>query len=347
MELKNLQKHIHTLATLEETDSPVISCYLNWEVGASGHRPVLKERGRILRQGLSGQARQDFEEALDRIEAFITTELLPDAKGVAIFARGGAQPFFLPLQFRVPLPTWMAVNSTPNIYHLVELKDTYHRYVVMISTRESVRIVEVSLGAVTEELWRQRPELRKRVGREWTKEHYQSHRRERTSHFIKEQIKILEQLVEAGGHKHLVLAGNPHMTAQIWRALPKHLADRLIDTAVASSHNRISDVVRATLASFIEQEEQESLAIADELERESRTGGLAVVGSETSLEALKRGQADVLVLARDMPDPEIREELVRLAAQNQCQVEVVSFGDFLMEFGGVGCLLRYLTPDQY
>lgn len=46
------------------------------------------------------------------IEAFITTELLPDAKGVAIFARGGAQPFFLPLQFRVPLPTWTAINST-------------------------------------------------------------------------------------------------------------------------------------------------------------------------------------------------------------------------------------------
>ncbi len=72
-----------------------------------------------------------------------------------------------------------------------------------------------------------------------------------------------------------------------------------------------------------------------------------MVGPEPSLEALKRGQADVLVLARDMPDPEIREELVRLAAQNQCQVEVVDFCDFLMEFGGVGCLLRYLTPDQY
>jgi hypothetical protein len=112
MELKNLQKHILALATLEETDSPVISCYLNREVGASEHRRVLKERRRILRQGLSGQARQDFEEALDRIEAFITTEVLPDAKGVAIFARGGAQPFFLPLQFRVPLFTWMAINST-------------------------------------------------------------------------------------------------------------------------------------------------------------------------------------------------------------------------------------------
>jgi hypothetical protein len=31
---------------------------------------------------------------------------------VAIFARGGAQPFFLPLQLRVPLPTWMAIDST-------------------------------------------------------------------------------------------------------------------------------------------------------------------------------------------------------------------------------------------
>lgn len=55
----------------------------------------------------------------------------------------------------------------------------------------------------------------------------------------------------------------------------------------------------------------------------------------------------MLVLARDMPDPELREEWVRLATQNQCQVEVVNYSDFLIEFGGVGCLLRYLTPDQY
>ena len=284
---------------------------------------------------------------MNQIEQFIDHDLLPDAKGVAIFARVGEGPFFLPLQFRVPLPNWIAASANPNIYHLIELKDTYHRYIVMISTEESARILEVNLGAVTEELWRERPELRRRVGREWTKEHYQNHRRERTNQFIKEKIKVLERLISADGHTHLILAGNPQLTARIRNALPKHLEEILIDTVVASPNDNISDVVAATLSQFIEQEEQESQAVVDTLYREIRTSGLAVVGPEASLEALQQGQADVLVLAQDMPDLTLREELVRLATQSQCQVEVVNFSPVLMEFGGVGCLLRYLVPEQH
>ncbi|NJN99973.1 MAG: hypothetical protein HC875_40630 [Anaerolineales bacterium] len=141
---------------------------------------------------------------------------------MAIFARGGASPLFLPLQFRVPLPHWLAVAGLPNIYHLVELKDNYHRYVVLLSTEESARIVEVNLGAATEELWTQRPELRQRVGREWTKEHYQSHLRHQTERFIKESIAMLEQLMAAGGHTHLILAGNAQMTGQFAGRCPRH-----------------------------------------------------------------------------------------------------------------------------
>jgi len=243
MELKNLQKHIRTLATLEETNSPVISYYLNRESDELSNRLKLTEQGRVLRQSLWGRAKHDFEEAMNQIETYVDTELLPDAKGVAIFARTGEGPFFLPLQFRVPLPNWLAVTANPNIYHLIELKDTYHRYVVMISTEESARILEVTLGSVTEELWRERPELRERVGREWTKEHYQNHRRERTNQFIKEKIKILERLMAAGGHTHLILAGNPQMTARIRKAFPRHLEEKLIDTVVAGSKGMVSTVV--------------------------------------------------------------------------------------------------------
>ncbi len=346
MELKNLEKHIRTLATLEETNSPVVSYYLNLETNEVTNRIMLTERGRVLRQSLWGRAKHDFEEAMNRIEAFIDNDLLPDAKGVAIFARAGEGEFFLPLQFRVPLPNWISITALPNIFHLIELKDTYHRYVVMISTEESARILEVTLGSVTEELWRDRPELRKRVGREWTKEHYQNHRRERTNQFIKEKIAILEKLMSAGGHTHLILAGSPQITARVSKALPRHLQEKLVDTVVAGPNDNISDVVAVTLSQFIEQEEQESQAIVDTLYKELRTSGLAVVGPEAALAALQQGQADMLVLAQDMPDTSLRERLVRLAAQSQCHIEVVNYSPVLMEFGGVGCLLRYVLPEQ-
>ena len=379
MELKNLQKHVQTLATLPETDAPVISCYLSLNDGRIKDRGAFDGQVRPLISSLTGQTRQDFEDALEPIGQYLAEKLLLGAKGVAIFSRAGGEPFFLPLQFRVPLPDWMAVDTTPNIYHLVELKDTYHRYVVMISTEESVRIYEVNLGAVTEQLWEQRPELRKRVGREWTKEHYQNHRRDRAQRFIKEKTKILERVMSAGGYAHLILAGHPTITSRVRSELPKHLTEQLVDVVPASGRTPVSDVIKTTLASFIEQEEKESRATAEEIERQIRTGGLAVIGTEASLHALRRDQADMLVMARsyspdlgwrctacgvmgsqperpkacpecgvtELQDLDIRETMVRLAEQQGSTVEVVNQNEPLTRFGGVGCLLRYCLPEQY
>lgn len=375
MELKTLQHHIRSLVTLEETGAPVISCYLSLADDAPSWRMALDLRLKLLRRSLRGDARWDFEEAMGQIEAYLAQELKPDTQGVALFARGGEHPFFLPLQFQVPVPTWVVVNSTPNIYYLVELKDTYHRYVVMIATADTARILEVNLGAITEESWRARPELRKRVGREWTKEHYQSHRRARNDQFLKESIGVLDGLMRAGGYTYLILAGHPWETARIRQALPKRIAGRLVDTIPVSGDDRISDVVAATLSLFVEVEELESQAMADKLRQEIMRDGLAVAGMAATLHALRQNQVDLVLIAKDYGpergwacqscgawdigqaaparcpvcaaaairsfDP--REEMVRLAEQEGTPVEVVVHSDFLMQVGGVGALLRYRT----
>lgn len=373
MELKNLQKHIRTLATLPAAEAPVISCYLNLEAGLPWYRHALDERVSLLRKSLTGITRKYFEEALGHIETFIAAELCLDAKGAAIFARGGAQPFFLPLQFQVPLPNWTAVYPTPNIYHLIELKDTYHRFVVLFSTEQSARIMEINLGEITEQVWRERPELRDRVSMEWTKEHYQHHRKTQTDQFIQEKIRILDRLMSEGGHTHLILAGDARMTARVKQALPKHLLAKLIDSVAASPRDKLSDVVAATVSSFVAQEEMESLAMVDGLQREINTNGLAVAGTEASLTALMWGQADVLIMAKTYepapgwacascamksdksPTPKacpqcgeknihelnLKEEMLRLAEKHGCQVEIATHSDLLLKLGGVGCLLRF------
>jgi len=104
MELKELQKHILTLATLPQTADPVISCYLNWEPGLPKGRLFLAERVRLLRGSLRPLRRWDFGEALNRIDAYLRQGVPEGVAGLALFARAGQRPFFLPLQFHVPLP---------------------------------------------------------------------------------------------------------------------------------------------------------------------------------------------------------------------------------------------------
>ncbi len=378
MKLEELQGHVRNLACLEETDAQVVSCYLNLDRGKSNALNTLNCRVGMLGKSLGGKSGSNLKRPRLESKSFYARNRLPGPEEW-LFSRLGERPLFLPPQFQVTVPNRIAVNSTPNIYQLTELKDTYHRYVILISTEEKARILTVNLGGVTEELWMRRPELRKRVGREWSKEHYQNHRRDRAGRFFKEKIRVLEKLMSSGGHTHLILAGNPQNISRLRKALPRHLSEKLVDTVSASGNENISDVVAATLSSFIAWEEEESLAIVDKLNQEINTHGLAASGTEVCFRALRDNQADVLVLAKAYdPEPgwicancgkidfqqektvvcpacgakdigkfDIKEEMVRMAERNGCSVEVVEHSDVLMLLGGVGCLLRYLTPEQH
>ncbi|MCP4678958.1 MAG: hypothetical protein GY854_26405 [Deltaproteobacteria bacterium] len=377
MDLENLNILIRKISTLNETDAVVVSCYLNLEAGRASYRSALDARVREIRRALPSNQRHDFEEALGRIEVFLASDVNPEANGMALFSRGGKSPFFLPLQFGLLLPNHMMVDSIPHIYELMKLKDTYHRYVVLISTETYARIIEVSVGGITKELWTERPELRKRVGREWTTEHYQNHRRDRAQKFIKEKIKILEHVVAKGEHTHLVLTGEPRTVSRVRAGLPKHLREKLVDVVSVPGKASTEDVVSVTLSAFAEHEQKESIEMAGLLLDELRTGGLAVSGIESTLEALARGQGDVLVLSesfeessgwkcstcervgvdtspmacpqcgeRTVGEVAVKEEMMRLAARFGTTVEIVRSSDVMFEIGGVGCLLLYLLPVQ-
>jgi protein required for attachment to host cells len=345
----------------------------------SACRDVLDARFHALRKSLPLRFIPEFEEAASRIEACVRNAIQPRTRGLAAFARCGERPFWLELQFEVSLPNWIAVGPTPNIYHLVELKDNYDRYVILLITETNARIVGVNLGSVTAQLWKSRPELRRRVGHEWTREHYQHHRRERTKGFIHEQIEAIDRVICAGGYGHLILAGNTRMLAAVRRELPKRLAEKLVNSVPATATDRLSDIVGATLQTFLEHEEMESQDLTERLITQIQTHGLAVAGTRATMEAVKAGQADLLVIVKghdpgcgwecrdcgrhelQLPQPnhcpecrgsrlrefDIREEIARLAEQHEVGVEVVEHNDTLMRLGGVGCLLRYLAPANF
>lgn len=379
VDLDQLRKHIRALITVEETEAPMLSCYIRREGSRLEVSGPFKHRIRALQSIVQESEREHFDDALSRLDLYLATQLQAMTQGVALFARSGASPFFLGLQFQVPLQNRLSMHSTPDIFPLVELKDSYDRYVVVIATEEKVRILEINLGAVTRELWTQQPQLRRRVGRQWTREHYQNHRRDRDARFLKEKINILDKLMSSGGHTHLILAGSPRVTGRIRNALPSHLLERLIDCVSASAQSATADVVAATLSTFIEHEQQAALDTVAELVGALRRGSLGAAGTAATLAALRHGEADVVVMAQsytptpawrchqcgwiggaaswpvhcpDCASEELRsvnakEAIAKLAERQSLEVEFVEHSDALMALGGVGCLLRYPAADPH
>ena len=94
---------------------------------------------------------------------------------------------------------------------------------------------------------------------------------------------------------------------------------------------------------FLDQEHRQSHDVVRRLDSAIRSGGLAVVGLPATRKAIESYQADQLVLSAELPAAE-REELVRIAAQQDLPIETVRDSETLARNGGVGCLLRYLPP---
>ena len=63
MEHQELTGHICRLITLAETESPVVSYFVNLEMGQPGYRPTLTARARVLRKALLGDEGRDFEQS--------------------------------------------------------------------------------------------------------------------------------------------------------------------------------------------------------------------------------------------------------------------------------------------
>lgn len=366
-----LSSHLKALIALPESNDLVFSFYFNLDRTPAATIHAIRNELSQLRHVLKPEVLPQSLEAEAVLAHFIAKEAHPLSKGAAIFFRGGKQPFYLPIQFQQPIQDHISVEHVPHIVPLIEFKDRYDRYVVLISTEEQARIVEVVLGEVSKEQWINRPELRKRIGGEWTREHYQNHKHGRTGKFIKEKIALLEQVFHQGGYGHLILAGSPELVERVQSALPEHLKKKVIETIQGVPGGEASEIVMSTIEAFVEEESNESKENLERLEEAVLSDGPAAIGLGPCEKAFEQHQVDMLLMTRDESSASPQKSasgtsklrvhnhsargsqkqntnlkkrhdaLLKLAVEQKVAIEFVPRGTFLDHFDGVGMLLRY------
>lgn len=368
MDLKLLEQHLRALALAPPAAAPVVSCYVNRE--SPDWRGRFDAQAEALRAAFpAGEGRRWFDEALVRVRNHLRQPAPVGSRGAAVFARGGAAPFFLPLEFRIPLPDQLSASRLPRIFPLAAVRDNYHRFVLLHTTGDAIRILGVEVGSVARQICDRRIDPRRFL-------HACGHeQRARRLDLIREGIALLEEFLRRGGYRHLILAGSGPWFALLRQALPRRLAVRVLDTIPAIESDAIMDVVQAAAMSFTEREEEESSALVALLYEELESEGRAAAGLDAAMEAVSDGTAEmVLIDSRFVPPPrrnclrcdrsspdsggpficphcaaapclpaDDREALVRAAIGAGVHVEIVNHSDALMRLGGVGCLLRQ-TP---
>lgn len=372
MELRQISRHIRTLASLASTRAPVVSCYVDLE--HKGWRGEFDERAAALGAAFPhGEGRRWFEHALGRIRMHLRRPKSLGARGLALFARAGEDPFFLPLEFRLPVPSRLEVGRFPHIYRLVAMRDNFNRFAVLVCTGDAVRVLGVSMGEVVGQICDRRPENARRAARSPGEGNPPSPMKR----ILAEGISVLESFLRHGGYRRLILAGDPRWLALARQMMPRHLTARIWDVVPAGEGDALMDVVHAAAISFADREEEESAATVEWLCEGLKGEGWAVAGLRDSREALRTGAAGCLILDEHFsPEPvrvcadcgrrsgaeepqflcpfcgkglclprDEREALVRAAVFSGAHIEIVNHSDTLMRLGGVGCLLR-TAPDR-
>lgn len=340
-----LRRHISVLANLPETGAPVVSAFLDLRKPIESVRASFLLWSTAARSALPREQRPMFDAARAEVQQVLKRQWDEPIQSVAVFARVGEPALHTVIPFQATLETHFDVAPRPAIFPLVQMKDRFHRFVVAISTEDTARIFEISLGAVTEEILTRKPEMAASLGRGLSREHYHHRRQEQNRRFHREQVEIIENLMTRRGINHLILAGLPRHVAALRAMLPKAIQNRIAGSVFrAPNGHDFSPVIEQALHTFIEAEQCESRGTVERLHEQIRRRGLATGGIHACRSAILAGTAAELVISEELSHPD-REELVRLATACNLPIEVCEGDDLLLQYGGVGCLLRYRIDE--
>jgi hypothetical protein len=251
---------------------------------------------------------------VERIVSYATDKIDPAANGVAIFACWGAEGFFEAIQLTTPVSdNRVYAYNQPHLYHLARLDEQYPRYAAVLTDTNTARIFVFGLGQVIDaEEVKGKKVHRVKVGG-WSQSRYQRRVGNAHQEHAKEVVERLAQIVREDKVSHIILAGDQVVVPLLQEQLPQEMAS-MVEVMKLDLHASDQDVLTATLAKLQEQEARTAAEKVDRLMQQYRARGLAVVGSQETLEALANGQVEELLISGALeethPEPEEVEAIL-------------------------------------
>ncbi|HWS88445.1 MAG TPA: Vms1/Ankzf1 family peptidyl-tRNA hydrolase [Pyrinomonadaceae bacterium] len=380
---------IDRLAEFEPVELPVLSLYLNAQANEHGRqdferflRKEFSERARIFQA--HSPERESFERDVERIGEYLRDELRPETNGVAVFACAGAEEFFEAVQTAAPIENHrLYIYNQPHLYPLARLMDQYPRYAVLVADTNRARLFVFGRGKALSSDEIQNVKTRGAKVGGWSQMRYQRHLENYHLQHAKEVAEQLEQVVREDNIEHVILAGDEVIIPQLKEQFPKAVAEKVVDVLSLDINAPEHEILSESLAAMREHDLVSDQDKVQELLNEYRAGGLAVVGSTDTLEALAMGQVEELVIAAQQQNVEgdredvailsdagevaepvvagddggtvanidadsviVSADLVARARQTGARITFIEDPALLEEVGGCGALLRYRIRPQ-
>src|SRR5688572_19709893 len=280
-----LSQRMETLAALEPSPFPVISLYISLspnQNGREGHdqfvRKVLADRAKAL--PAESPERESFDKDAEKIRQYLAGEKQASWQGLAIFACSGSDLFET-----IPLETpfddhWMFVGSTPHLYPLAKLIDTYPRYVALSLDTNKARIQVFSLAAAERAEQVTSDKTRRNSKGGWSQARYQRRADNVHMNHMKEVVDALDKVVREEKIDQIVIAGDDQAVVKLREQLSQELADKIVDVVKLQRNAQDASFLETTFDAIRKKDAETDAEKVQELLDEWQSGGLGVAGPE-------------------------------------------------------------------
>jgi peptide subunit release factor 1 (eRF1) len=345
-----LIQKLDALARLEPC-YPLLSLYLNTEIDNTGRHAhdlfVRKALPEAIKESADRSLeRESLESDRGRIERFLTTDLRPSTRGLALFACHRLD-LFESVQLNVPFDRHrLNVGDRPQLYPLARAYDQYPRCAAVVMDTHSARIFVFGLGEIEHYVEVQNPKVKHMKAGGWAQARLQRHVENEQSQHVKEVVDRLDTLLASQDIDRFVVAGDEVVMPLFQSQMPPRLLAKLVGVARLDIRSSDSDVHAATIEVLRREDQARDRMVVEDLLGASRAGGRAVTGITDTRKALRDGQVDTLVIAaapQHVPGEDAAaDELVTAARQTSASVRFIEDPALLQPAGGVAARLRFL-----
>jgi peptide subunit release factor 1 (eRF1) len=369
-----LREQLDRLAAFEPSDLPVLSLYLDLRPNQEGREtwdPFLRKTFPDRIRTLTGEARKSVERDVERINTYLA-KVKPAANGLAIFACAAKGEFFQAVQLDAPIEQhWFFIGSVPHLYPLARLNDQNPRYAALLVDTNAARIFVFGLRSTeTQQQVRNIKTRRGHMGG-WAQARYQRHIENFHLQHMKEVVTVLDRVVRDEKINQIIVSCDEVAKPILMEQLPKHLADKIVDTLHLDIHAPEQQVMAETMEALRQKDAETDAARVETMLGAWRAGGLGIVGPEETLNALAMGEVEELLItatpdrlrqARVVPlgvppgpvevdtsapngtdanRMKLADDLVRKAQETSARIRFIEDATLLDEVGGVGAILRF------
>ncbi len=353
--LNNLiNKFSEFASTHDYLEKPILSLYLDIDPTKAKNRKdnpawkiELKNELKQIYNSLDQEqlkrydVQKDLNDFGNRLQTFLD-EYLISYTGRSVLILSDLEDI-VALDIQIPVET-KAHYGMPRIEHLLYVMDKYKKYMVLFLTEAEIRVLEVYLGRVTNEvLIETNQEVKLRFGRKART--LASERRDLASEaaYAKEIADELNTyFMEDPDFERLVLSGNQKIAHNVRNRLHPALQSVLVSIEKLDIQMNEADVTNHISEIAATFEEQSDLLVIEDLVKLHNFNGAAVLELSVVAKAIEDNRIKSLVVSYPI-EAEEKYELVYKASLKNNQINFV-FGqakERLDEFGGIGAFLYY------